>query len=441
MIRTILYLVLLAPCLAINSYASPTAPTLTLIVTDLHVQASWTAPQDATGFELFYAPYPSANPIRSLDMGTSRSFDVDLPASTAYYVAVQAYNEDGNSGYSNIEYFDLSTEAERLVFTSHLFELDKISHIYPLGQLNGGHFEAASLALSLIQIKPSVIEAGDKVAVYAPADMSLELYGYGYGPVGDQAVWILDFKFNEQVSIRYSSVTEVVQAITDVTTSTPNETSEGFPPSSPLSFNAGNLIGYTTGTVQANNWDIWVYDKDHQNTFARPSRYEVDELGDRLKTAVCPYSFLNDTMKAEVQALYGINGPGETIECGTASRDVVGTLAGQWHFDSDPTQGVRISEEGNYASPLAVFNNLNDEVIIHSVNSTRYQIPTSNPTYKKPEDIVGSHCYDLSNPQFGIIQGYIYFNVLSDIEVQVFFSATGICPDNFPTSGFKAFYR
>ena len=435
-------LLLLVTLLWFNKlWAVPLPPTLTLEVTGLRVQASWTSPPDATGFELFYAPYPDASPISSIDMGTESGIDVDLPTCTAYYLAVRAYNEDGSGDFSNIETFDLSTDGECLVFTSHMFELDKVSHIYPLGQLNGGHYEAEALALSLIQIKPSVIEAGDKVAVYAPADMSLELWGYGYGPVGDQAVWILDFKFNEQVSIRYSSVTEVVQAITEVSTSTPNETSAGFPPSSPLSFNAGDLIGYTTGTTQANNWDIWVYDQEHTNSFAQALRYEAEQLGARLRTAICPYSFLKDSMKAEVRALYGLNGPGETIECGSASRDVVGTLAGQWHFDSDPAQGVTVSEEGDYASPFAIFNSLNDEVIIHSVNNTRYQVTSSNPSYKKPEDITGSHCYDLSNQQFGITQGYIYFNLVSDIEMQVLFSATGICPENFPDSGFRSYYR
>ena len=74
-----------------------------------NVTVSWGAVSGATGYTLFYAPYPytGSETIKSVDMGGQTSISVNLWQGAAFYVAVQAYNTVGSSGYSNIGLFSV----------------------------------------------------------------------------------------------------------------------------------------------------------------------------------------------------------------------------------------------------------------------------------------------------------------------------------------------
>lgn len=87
-----------------------TAPTLTVTTAGTTVTASWATIAGATGYTLSYAPYPytGLDSIVSVDMGTQTSISVSLWEGAAFYVAIQAYNSAGSSGYSNIECFVIS---------------------------------------------------------------------------------------------------------------------------------------------------------------------------------------------------------------------------------------------------------------------------------------------------------------------------------------------
>ncbi|MCB2170938.1 MAG: hypothetical protein KQI78_25040 [Deltaproteobacteria bacterium] len=87
--------------------AAPDAPTLSVFTSGLDVTASWTSVSGATGYTLYYAPYPYAgeDTIGSLDMGTSTTFSISLWDGASYYVAIKARDGNGESGYSNIELF------------------------------------------------------------------------------------------------------------------------------------------------------------------------------------------------------------------------------------------------------------------------------------------------------------------------------------------------
>jgi uncharacterized protein (TIGR02145 family) len=95
--------------------AVPSAPTLTVTTNGLTVTASWSAAADATGYTLYYAPYPAATPIGSVDMGSKTSFSATLTAGVAYYVAVKATNSSGSSGYSNISNFTIQNSTSSTV--------------------------------------------------------------------------------------------------------------------------------------------------------------------------------------------------------------------------------------------------------------------------------------------------------------------------------------
>ena len=92
---------------AITGFSAPTAPTLAATTTGTNVSISWNVVSGATGYTLFYAPYPYAGPetIGNIDMGTKTNISADLWKGASFYVAVQAKNSTGSSGYSNIVHF------------------------------------------------------------------------------------------------------------------------------------------------------------------------------------------------------------------------------------------------------------------------------------------------------------------------------------------------
>jgi formylglycine-generating enzyme required for sulfatase activity len=87
------------------------SPLLTVTTSGPTVSLSWTSVTGATGYTLYYAPYPKADPIGNIPMGNKTSMSASLPEGSAFYVALQAYDGVGTSGYSNIEYFIISTPA------------------------------------------------------------------------------------------------------------------------------------------------------------------------------------------------------------------------------------------------------------------------------------------------------------------------------------------
>jgi|GEM_PF-1435955 hypothetical protein len=326
------------------------------------------------------------------------------------------------------------------LFTAHFFDRDKIRLIYPLGQLNGGHHEAEALGLSLIWIEPSVIEAGDRLTVYAPADMQLERYSYGHFG-SEPPTWTMVFRVNDRIKIRMSAISEAVPRIMDATTNEPAPNTAEHEPSIPVFLEAGEVIGYTTGTSKAHNWDIWVYDSERSNQYANQSRYEANYLGDRMRTAVCPYDFFDEAMGAEYIALLGLDEPGQTTECGNTSRDVPGSLSGQWHFNPDYTTGVEIAQDGSYATPLAIFKNLSNEIVIYQIDGQEFRITTDNTTHSDPAEITDCHCYQLVSRWDQSAAGYAYFELISEDDMKVYYSPSGQCPNNPPTTVGKTYYR
>jgi hypothetical protein len=89
--------------------AALSAPVLSLATTGVSLSLSWTSVPGAASYRLFYAPYPYAGPdtIGSIDMGGQTALSVDLWSGAAFYVAIQAFDDEGSNSYSNIESFFL----------------------------------------------------------------------------------------------------------------------------------------------------------------------------------------------------------------------------------------------------------------------------------------------------------------------------------------------
>lgn len=67
------------------------------------VTIRWTAVTGATGYRLYYAPFPAQSPISQLDMGANLQIQGELPSGSAFYFAIEPYNAAGAmSTLSNI---------------------------------------------------------------------------------------------------------------------------------------------------------------------------------------------------------------------------------------------------------------------------------------------------------------------------------------------------
>ncbi len=86
------------------------SPQLTAGTAENTVSLSWNEVEGAQGYILYYAPYPAASPIFSADLGSLTSLSGELAPGSAFYAAVQAYDSEGRSGFSNVESFILPEE-------------------------------------------------------------------------------------------------------------------------------------------------------------------------------------------------------------------------------------------------------------------------------------------------------------------------------------------
>ncbi|MEM7017423.1 MAG: hypothetical protein AAF512_08820, partial [Pseudomonadota bacterium] len=78
----------------------PTAPNISISAEGLEVNVEWAPVADATGYTLYYAGYPDAGAIQSIDLGNHFAFGRELADGEAFYISVKAYNQDGESEYS-----------------------------------------------------------------------------------------------------------------------------------------------------------------------------------------------------------------------------------------------------------------------------------------------------------------------------------------------------
>jgi len=130
---SILFVVLVTVCLtagpalaadttgfeSLDHLSAVAAPTLTVTTSGTTVSLSWSSVAGATGYTLYYAPYPYTGPdsIQNIGMATQTGGSFDLWDGAAFYVAVEAYDSVESSGYSNIELFTIDSGRSNWTFT------------------------------------------------------------------------------------------------------------------------------------------------------------------------------------------------------------------------------------------------------------------------------------------------------------------------------------
>lgn len=137
------------------------------------------------------------------------------------------------------------------------------------------------------------VKKGAKVPVFAPVDSEL------VGGVYKDARGALDYGLHFQVSCEIwyliNHVTEPVKKIRNVFPKVPQtDTKDGPRIRPPMVVKAGELIGYTTGTPKAKNFDFGVFDLNHGNP-GLPA--DGGSIYGKEKNFICPFDRLPDAIK------------------------------------------------------------------------------------------------------------------------------------------------
>lgn len=132
------FLLSFAFCTAVYSQteSSLTMPRLAVGADKQSLSLSWESVAGATGYRLYYAPYPyqGEQTVAVLDMGNSLSINGELPEGSSYLVAVEAYNATSSSPLSNVEYFILDND--HIPFTSAAGSFYGLTLISPITDKN-----------------------------------------------------------------------------------------------------------------------------------------------------------------------------------------------------------------------------------------------------------------------------------------------------------------
>jgi len=93
--------------------APPVAPVAVYSVEGSRATANWLPVEGSNGYRLYWLSYPMPNSVGSIsnvDLGTETQVSAMLEKGAMYYVAITAYNQEGESGFSNIEVIAINNE-------------------------------------------------------------------------------------------------------------------------------------------------------------------------------------------------------------------------------------------------------------------------------------------------------------------------------------------
>lgn len=174
----------------------------------------------------------------------------------------------------------------KVSFTNNFTETDKIRDVFPTIVIVGNSRHRVFLNIDTPQY--------EKVAVYAPVDS--ELVGGVYKNV--KGALDYDFRFQVSCEIWYliNHITEPEEKFKKLFPYIPQDHTRDPPPlKERAKVKAGELLGYTSGTPLAHNFDFAVFDLNHANEDLPGdppgSNYGLE------KNFICPFDVLPKNLK------------------------------------------------------------------------------------------------------------------------------------------------
>ena len=300
-------------------------------------------------------------------------------------------------------------------FTAAPTDLSLIKVIVPPGSPSGGTIAGHSYLHS----KAGADDETIRIPVYAPADSILSSMSYYISNGGDKNFYFLTFDMSCEISYKFDHLVELAPTIDEVAPGTAVESSATNSVDPPITFEAGELIGYTDGGT----WDFGAFDTTHVNQFANQERYSRTRFSQAVHE-ICPYDYYDDSLKSQFYALFG-NPGGDRVavsDCSPA-KDVLGSAAGQW-FDSPDVESGQ--------SMLGIAMQPGGIVEISSESSNMRVYP-GNPTWLDLEQLTTAHCY-ASDGQ------WTYIEINTDGLQMQLANGDGDCPSTLPTDA-VTYYR
>ena len=323
-------------------------------------------------------------------------------------------------------------------FTSHVTDLERIDFIQPAAVISGNWFKNRSY----LTIARDEEGYPYEVPVYAPVDSRLTGITFYVQPMLDESGdWVnveqydLRFEVSCQVDFGFDHIWTLTNDIASFAPSEPaTSTRDAEVPASFL-VKAGDLIGYTTGTIRAHTWDFIVSNESQWNSFANQERYENTGDLSGLLHGDCPYDYYSHSMRSEYLSLFGgFGGSGGGTDC-SFSFDELGTIAGAWFTKEFIGEGPAIYDPG-WGVAIGVGA---DGYITVNGDDISIRVKPDRPTYVDPKAIVSEHCYENTDGSGGRRGAFVYVELLTVTELGVAFGE-GRCPQTLPTES-RTYYR
>lgn len=304
------------------------------------------------------------------------------------------------------------------IFTHSFTDFSMITGIVPPGSVSGDEIKPHTYITNAI---------GANVPIIAPTDC--KLYNGAYYQEGGINQYALYFEVSCEVTFMFDHIITVTDTIASYFPVTPqNDTRTGADFGNPFILQAGDTIGFTTGTPQARRWDFGLYNTTVENYYVNLDRY-FDNYWFKYINADCPYDYFVDSLKDNYYSIFETSG-GENVpgaECRNPSADSIGTVAGMWYLDN--------GADNVYTARFAIGANLADnQVRIGGIGSGLW-INDNDPSFILPQNIIDEHCYFVGNTM-------IYFKLFNDTALGVYYK-TGVagCLDSFPVDSAKIYIR
>ena len=310
-------------------------------------------------------------------------------------------------------------------FTHSYTDLDQIEFINPTIVTSGNWLKNR-------QYHKVVTDANNQaplVPVYAPTDATAVGITHYLGtmqPWDGEPFEIAQFDVRFQVSCEvafwFDHLTELVEPFASLASPDPVDDTRDAQVPIRVDVNAGDLIGYTSGTEPAHTWDFVLINLAKTNQFANQERYE--QTGDlrNLLHADCPFDYFDEPLRSEYRSRFGSwQGRAADFDC-DLEVDVVGAIAGGWFLTPfQPSDGVAPADWGFVAKTAA------DGAVDLNGPKASIRILPDAPTFADPKRVTGEHCFQDYKPP----DRYVYVKVISDSEVAVAFG-DGTCPASLP---------
>ena len=231
---------------------------------------------------------------------------------------------------------DCSSDANPL-FTHSYTDLDELEFISPTIVVSGNWLKNR-------QYHKVVTDADNQaplVPVYAPTDATAVGITHYLGTMqpweGDPfqiPQFDVRFEVSCEVAFWFDHLSVLVEPFAALAAPDPVLDTRDAQVAIRVDVNAGDLIGYTSGTEPAHTWDFVLVNRAESNQFANQGRYEqTGDLADLLR-ADCPFDYFVGPLRSQYRSRFGPwNGRVAGFEC-DLEVDVVGTIAGGWFLTS-----------------------------------------------------------------------------------------------------------